>query len=214
MTESAGSPVLDQPVVDPGVVDAFRRQILRAETQKLSRQMQERTGEDVTGEIGQGDLRPAVGGAKMLERGRDKVTIYHVATGEASQCLYYMVADKCTMVGPDGKYIWTINPAEAATPHRGTYKCQLHPEHPDREWLDSIGLAGIECTKDNIPTVWQVREHARKKHNSALEAIKEAEARREREEDREAQRVMREAMQALAAQNAPRRRRGEEDGAA
>lgn len=64
------------------------------------------------------------------------------------------------------------------------YKCMLHPDNPDRSWLESIGLAGITCTADNIPSEFQRQQHMRKKHQIEWATIESAQARRREDEDR------------------------------
>ena len=59
--------------------------------------------------------------------------------------------------------------------------CHLHPEHPNRERYDALGLQGKECRKANIPGDFQVRMHMTRRHKVEWDTIQEAE-RRDREE--------------------------------
>lgn len=61
------------------------------------------------------------------------------------------------------------------------FLCHLHPEHPNREKYDALGLKGKECQKSNIPGDFQVRMHMTRRHKVEWDTIQEAE-RREREE--------------------------------
>lgn len=89
----------------------------------------------------------------------------------------------------------------------GARKCLLHPEHPDREWLDGIGLAGKFCMnptggkpggKENIPNEYEQRLHMERSHRQEWKTIQEAKVERDRQEDRALQRAQMEAMTTLA----------------
>lgn len=133
---------------------------------------------------------------------REKVTIYDTRSGQPSDVLVYMVAKKLGYKHGNGQPVWTLDPSEAPEWKTGTLKCLLHPEHPDRQWLDSIGLADQFCGendpmarhKENIPTEFQVQRHMEHKHPTAWRTIREAREREEKEEERKLQKQMLEAM--------------------
>lgn len=95
---------------------------------------------------------------------------------------------------PGGKPVFTTHapgtplspvnnlPASAPTLH----KCLLHPEHPNREYLDEIGLAGQACRKSTLPSPYQVAQHMVKKHKMELATIDKdkTDKREQRAEDR------------------------------
>lgn len=76
--------------------------------------------------------------------------------------------------------------------------CRLHPDSADREWLDSIGLAGRECTKDNIPSQFMLLQHMDKKHHQEWLSIQREESERKEQESRDLIRMQAEAMAKMA----------------
>lgn len=133
---------------------------------------------------------------------RDKVTIYSTETGLPSQVLVNMLGKKLTQKLPDGRPVWSIQPTKEY--FVGKLKCLLHPEHPDREKWDSIGLAGKECPKSNITSDFEVRQHMQHRHRQEWQVMEEARQNAEREEERAFRRMQMEQWQAM---NTPRRGR-------
>lgn len=71
---------------------------------------------------------------------------------------------------------------------RGTFKCILHKDNPDRSKYDEMGLA--VCPKDNLNSAYEVKRHMTKRHKMEWESIEELRTTREREEDRSLQRAL------------------------
>lgn len=142
------------------------------------------------------------GGFEVHTTDREKVTMYNTMNGQPSEFLIYMVGKRLSHKRPDGKPVWTLNPAEAPPYKVGTLKCPLHHDHEDRAWIDSIGLDGVYCgvnnpegrDKENIPSQFQVVQHMRRKHPTAFATIEQAREKEEKEEERKWQRQMMEAM--------------------
>jgi len=138
------------------------------------------------------------------------ITMYHTMTGQPSEVLEYMVAKKLGHKRPDGKSWWTLNKDSAPAWVRGTIKCQLHPEHEDREWLDSIGLQGRTCSplrgrhKQNMDSDFALERHMEVKHPREWATIQREHARVEQQEERDFQRAL---MTQLAG-NAPAKKAG------
>lgn len=87
----------------------------------------------------------------------------------------------------------------------GTYMCFLHPEHPDRELLEEIGIGREIVCGDHetapaahIASALDLKEHERLVHPVSWGIRAEAQERREREDEREERRHDREAMLMMA----------------
>lgn len=91
-------------------------------------------------------------------------------------------------------------------PKVGTLKCMLHPEHPLREYYDSLGLQNRICMKANIPDEFNLRLHNMHRHENAWAIVTEAEARRQYEERQTYERAVMEHLLSLqTAQQEPKR---------
>src|SRR3990167_853312 len=151
------------------------------------------------------------GGMQMVGDGRF-VIVYSTETGVASRARVEQIV---SMLQPDGKGIvhFTTDPSKkykyvedeiTGVPHlvpKVQFKCLLHPEHEMREWLDSIGLAGVECgqngannPKSNLPSEFAVRQHMMSRHPQSWALIQQMDESRKRDEDRELQKAMLAAM--------------------
>lgn len=98
--------------------------------------------------------------------------------------LYYMLATKLRQRRKDGSYQFTtIDPKQL--PKRGTHKCMLHKDAPNRTHYDELGFR--TCRKENITNPYQVRQHMRSKHPAEWAAIEEEKKEKERLEDRQLQ---------------------------
>lgn len=72
-------------------------------------------------------------------------------------------------------------------PVRSKLLCDLNPKNAKREWLDSIGLGGRFCSKDNLSSVYEVQRHRRLYHKDEDVQITQAEALEREAEVREYQ---------------------------
>lgn len=142
----------------------------------------------------------AIGSMQMTSDpgSRDKITLYSTIDGMPSDVLVNMLAKKLQQKLPDGRPAWSEKPT---MPYKtGKMLCLLHADSPRREELDGIGLAGKTCTKSNIQSAFEVRQHMLHRHHQEWQVMEEARAEREREEEREFRR-------ALMAAQTPRRGR-------
>ena len=101
--------------------------------------------------------------------------------------LYYMLSQILRVKRDDGSYRWTRNDP-GKLPKRGTYKCLLHKDSPNRGHYDDLGFR--TCLKDNITNPYQVTQHMKSKHKAEWAAIEEEKRLAERAEDRELQRAL------------------------
>jgi len=113
------------------------------------------------------------------------VWVWDTRTYERIPILYYMLPAKMRVRRPDGSYRFTtVDPGKK--PMRGTYKCLLHKDAPDRAHYDDLGFR--VCPKDDLYNQHQVRRHMQLKHPAEWATIEEERIDREHKEDRELQR--------------------------
>ena len=115
------------------------------------------------------------------------VWIYDTRSFERLPVLYYMLPQKLRQRRPDGSFRFTTSQPKEQ-PYRGSIKCFLHPDSPDREEYNRKGFR--VCPKSNITNEYQLEQHMSKKHKQEWIAIKEERARVEKAEDRELQRAL------------------------
>lgn len=112
------------------------------------------------------------------------VYIYDTKSGEPSVINRNMLASKLKQKRVDGSFVFSMK--QTVTPVRGTYKCLLHPESPNRANYDSLGFP--VCRKCNLTSPFQVERHMQKRHKQEWETIKAEKEKQERQEDRAFQR--------------------------
>ena len=115
------------------------------------------------------------------------VYVWDSRTFEKVPVLYYMLGQVLRQRRKDGSYRFTVrNPNEP--PKRGTFKCLLHAEDPNRKRYDELGFP--VCPADHMPSSHQVKLHMQKKHKAEWAAIEDEKKDRERQEDREFQKML------------------------
>ncbi len=119
------------------------------------------------------------------------VYVWDSRTYERAPVLYYMLPSILRRRRDDGSFIWTTNDPKQL-PKRGTLKCFLHAESPNRKEYDSMGLRS--CKKSNIINDFEVKQHMTKKHPKEWQAIEDMRKERERQEDRAFQKTLYEAV--------------------
>jgi len=113
--------------------------------------------------------------------GPGDVFIYDTLTHEKSMCRRTNLAHKLKLKRPDGSSVFTtVKPTKL--PKRGTLKCMLHPDER-KPLYDDWGFP--TCMKSNLTSPFQVRRHMQKRHKQEYEAIKEEDARIERDKERQ-----------------------------
>ena len=119
------------------------------------------------------------------------VYVYDTRTKQKAPVLYYMLHQILRTRRKDGSVRWTvIDPGEEPT--RGQYQCLLHKSDPSRKGYDDLGFP--VCPRDHLANRYEVRRHMQLKHRAEWAAIEEDRKDRERQEDREMQQKMMEAM--------------------
>ncbi len=115
------------------------------------------------------------------------VYVWDTRTYEQIPILYYMLPSKMRQRREDGSYRFTtLDPGKL--PKRGTYKCLLYKDDPNRKHYDDLGFR--VCPKDNLASRYQVGRHMKLKHPAEWAAIEDERKERERQEDRELQRMV------------------------
>ena len=115
------------------------------------------------------------------------VYVYDTETAERSITNRNMLETQLSKLRPDGtRFFTTVKPA--FEPKRGTLKCLLHKDDPDRGQYDSWGFA--TCNKSNLVSEFQVNRHVQIRHRQEWQTIYEERERKEKEEDRNFQRQL------------------------
>jgi hypothetical protein len=122
------------------------------------------------------------------------VTLYDTVTFEAYSVNRNMAAAQLKVRREDGTLVFQVN--KPGDPWRGSVKCFLHPDQPEREHYTTMGFR--VCPKATMPNMFQAENHARNKHRDEWNAVEAEREARERREDREAQIAI---LQSLAARN-------------
>ncbi len=120
------------------------------------------------------------------------VYIWDSRTFERAPVLYYMLPSILRRRRENGSYIWTTNDPKQL-PERGTHKCLLHKDSPNRAAYKKMGLR--TCKKSNIINEYEVKQHMLKKHPKEWMSIEDVRKERERVESLEIQKGMLAAMQ-------------------
>jgi len=119
------------------------------------------------------------------------IYVWDTRTHKIAPILRYMLPEVMRRRRPDGSYIWTDKDPKKL-PQRGTLKCLLHKDSPNRKEYDRMGLR--TCKKSNITNDFEVKQHMSKKHPKEWQALEDQRKERERQEDREFQRTLYEAI--------------------
>jgi hypothetical protein len=114
------------------------------------------------------------------------VRIYDTLTGEESIVNRNMLPDKLKQTRPDGSFVFSTK--QSTKPARGTFKCLLHKDNPNRKHYDELGLS--VCRKDNLTAPHQVKLHMMHRHKTEWETIENERIEMERQEDRSLQKAI------------------------
>ena len=110
------------------------------------------------------------------------VYVYDTETGERSVINRNMLETQLSKLRPDGtRFFTTVKPA--FEPVKGTLKCLLHKDDPDRGQYDIWGFP--TCNKSNLISEFQVNRHVQIRHRMEWQTIYEERERQEKEQDRQ-----------------------------
>ena len=132
------------------------------------------------------DEVPMPMGVSSLESG-GYVYVYHTETGDRSRINSNMLALQLTKTLENGVRAFTTE-KPSFEPDQGGIKCLLHPDDPNRAHYDALGFA--TCSKQNIPSPYQLQLHMAGRHRLENATINEEAERIEKEEDREFHRTL------------------------
>lgn len=113
------------------------------------------------------------------------VYVYDRVTGDRSICNRNMLPAQLRKKKEDGSFAFTTVPVKS-TVKKGTLKCLLHVDNPNRAHYDDLGLP--TCRKANLTSPFQVQRHMAKRHKVELATIEQEKLAIEKEENREFQR--------------------------
>jgi hypothetical protein len=134
----------------------------------------ERRARDLRSQVA--ELEPGLEGVifEHIRTRRELITVYSMKDGEAIPVPEYMLRAVLTKMD-GGEYMFTDNPAEAPEYHKGTVKCFLHADSPERASgvLNEIGLAGKVCPAGSLASVHSKRTHGERRHGREWAAYKE-----------------------------------------
>jgi len=130
------------------------------------------------------DMKGVIDGVVTLESTTGKTRVYDRETGVASDILNSRLKDTLKRRYPRdhpmaGRTVFLLTPLVEAP--LGNVLCLLHPEHPQRAYLDSIGLRNKFCYSAHIASEYDLDGHMRHRHSKEW-AIMER-AKREAKDD-------------------------------
>jgi hypothetical protein len=128
--------------------------------------------------------------------GRRMVSLWNMVTGEEVTLPRYQALAALNTPNPRGGWLWTADKNLAPEPRLNSVKCFLHPEAPERELLDEIGITQV-CMSGQLANESSKRKHARR-HAAAWEQYQEEIQRRERAAEKAAQAKQTDAILSLA----------------
>lgn len=131
--------------------------------------------------------------------------VWNRQTGERSAVNNNMLPAQLKKRNTDGTMAFTVRKPNFE-PKRGTLKCMLHKDDPQRSMYDTWGLP--VCKKDNLTSPYMVSQHMAHRHRNEWATIQREQAEQEkRDERRRTERHQKELVAAMlgrmAAQDAP-----------
>ena len=111
--------------------------------------------------------------------------IYDTRTGERSVSNRNMLPTQLQKKREDGSRVFTTIPPRDAegtpiVPRRGTIKCMLHPDDPNREHYDELGFG--TCRKSNLTNRHQLQQHMKPRHQAEWATMEQERQDRERQQ--------------------------------
>ena len=138
------------------------------------------------------------------------VYVYDNRTADRSVINRNMLQQQLEKKRSDGSFVFSTRKPEGIEPVRGTFKCVLHEDDPNRERYTRMGLA--VCPKDSLSSQYDVSLHMRFRHRREWQTIEAEREDMERERTRLRDDNMAEAMRLLVDRERPQNVREEKDG--
>lgn len=145
------------------------------------------------------DVRAVIGDSGIsLESSAGRVRVYHRETGLASDVLSDQLKMQLKKRFPSGHHmagqtVFSLSPT--VVPFRGEVLCLLHPDHPDRPYLDTIGLRNKFCYSAHIASEFDLEGHMAHRHSTEWKIMERARVQKNENEGRQ---LLREQTQLLA----------------
>ena len=133
--------------------------------------------------------------------GRRYVHVWSMSDGEEAVLPRYQALAALNTKRADGSWAWTAESDKAPRPRVNSVKCFLHPEAPERAFLDEIGVTKT-CPAGSLASNSSKRQHAMRRHGSEWEQYQEEVQGIERRKADDRQERQLEAMMSLAGQRA------------
>ena len=127
------------------------------------------------------------------------VYVYDTRTADRSVINRNMLQQQLEKQRPDGSFVFSTRKPEGIEPVRGTFKCLLHEDDPNRERYTQMGL--IVCPKDSLRSQYDVSLHMQYRHRREWQTIEGEREEQERERARVRDDSMAETMRLLADRN-------------
>ena len=119
------------------------------------------------------------------------VYVYDVRTGSQSRVNRNMLPAQLEKRDENNARIFTTIKPDIEPP-KGTYRCLLHGDDPNRAHYDQMGLA--RCNKSTLVSEYQVNRHMAVRHRTEWETIQQEQMQAEKDEERAFQRTLMEAI--------------------
>lgn len=135
------------------------------------------------------DVRSVIGDSGLtLDSSAGRVRVYNRETGVASDVLTDQLKMQLKKRFPPGhsmagRSVFSLQPT--VEPFRGEVLCLLHPEHPERPYLNSIGLRGKFCHSSHIASEFDLEGHMQHRHSKEWTIIERARTRAREDEGHE-----------------------------
>jgi hypothetical protein len=138
------------------------------------------------------------------------VYVYDNRTADRSVVNRNMLQQQLEKQRPDGSFVFSTRKPEDIEPVRGTFKCLLHADDPNREKYTQMGL--VVCPKDSLRSQYDVSLHMQFRHRREWQSIEGEREQLERERAQVRDDNMVETMRLLADRERPQNVREEKDG--
>jgi hypothetical protein len=177
--------VEDQPILSEVEQEQLVQEMLAAQN---SAEVAPEPGNFKTSDVihkGDGDV-PAPMVAHALESA-GYVYVYGTKDRERSIINRNMLPAILRKTMDDGSRAFTLTPPKDG-PRRGTIKCKLHADSPDRAYYDSMGFD--TCVKANLPSPFMAQMHMERRHKVEWKTMENERLTAERLDDKEFQRTL------------------------
>lgn len=101
------------------------------------------------------------------------ITLYAMSDGEPIEMSRAIAEMAIKKKYKGGGFMFTNDPAEAPVYKLGEVKCFLHPDSPERELLNEVGMQSKVCHSEHLASPYSKRIHAQRRHKDEWAAFTE-----------------------------------------